>query len=221
MKQQFAVIGLGVFGVSVAKTLAQNGYEVLAIDVNEAKVQDIADSISLALQFDATNKKSLLEAGIEKFDVVFVCIGEDIEASILVVMILKELGIKTIVAKAINRAHAQILELIGVTQVVHPERDMGQRLAYSYIKPSFLDKLESSPDIDIIEFTAPDSFTNLTIEQARTKTNYKLNILAVISHDKDNLPQWNINPLPEEIIKEGEILVVIGSHQTVAKFLKT
>ena len=127
MKKVFGVIGLGRFGFNVAKTLAEGGAEVIACDVDEEKVKAIAELVSQAFILDATDEKALKESGIANADVVIVSIGENIEASILVVVQLMELGVKEIIAKAVNPLHGRILERLGISRVIHPERDMSIR----------------------------------------------------------------------------------------------
>ena len=129
MKNQYAVIGLGRFGSSVAVTLAENKCNVIGIDIDEARVKAVSEKITIAMQLDAMDAQALKEAGIKDVDVAIVSIGENMEANILVTMILKDLGIKRIFAKAINELHGKVLKQIGVEKVIYPEADMGYRVA--------------------------------------------------------------------------------------------
>ncbi len=134
MKKVFGVIGLGRFGFNVAKTLAEGGAEVIACDIDEEKVRQISELVSSAFVLDATDEKALKESGIANADTVIVSIGENVEASLLVVVQLMELGVKEIIAKAVNPLHGRVLERLGVSRVIHPERDMAIRLAHSLEK---------------------------------------------------------------------------------------
>ena len=126
--KQFAVIGLGRFGSSVATTLAKMGYDVLAVDTNEDKVNDILEYVTHAVQVDAMDEQALKSLGIRNFDTVIVAIGQDVQSNILVTVMLKEMGVKNVVAKAVTALHGKVLERIGTDKVVFPERDMGVRV---------------------------------------------------------------------------------------------
>ena len=130
-KKQFVVIGLGRFGSSIAKTLYSLGNEVLAIDSDEEVVQSIADSVTQAIQAEATDEATLKSLGIRNFDVAVVTVGTDVQSSIMITLLVKELGIKYVVAKAQNELHAKVLYKIGADRVVFPERDMGIRVAHN------------------------------------------------------------------------------------------
>lgn len=219
MKRQFAVIGLGRFGSEVAYSLGENKQHVIAIDSDEARVKAIADKVTLAVQLDATDEIALKEAGIQNVDIAIVSIGQNIEASILVVMILKELGITTIIAKAQSELFGKVLKQLGVSNVVHPERDMARRVAYSLIKPEFLELIELSPEYSIVEIPAPEFLWNKAIIDTRLRTEYEITVIAVKS-GKPESPEgisWNINPLPSDVIRKDDVLVVLGANNNVKK----
>ncbi|EAX48189.1 TrkA-N domain protein [Thermosinus carboxydivorans Nor1] len=153
--KSFAVIGLGRFGTSVARTLSRLGYEVLAIDTEEERVQQVADEVTHTYIADTTDENSLKALGIRNFDVVVVAIGEDIQANVLTTLLLKDLGVKYIVAKARNELHGKMLAKIGADRVVYPERDMGQRVAHNLVSTNVLDYIELSPDLSLIEPALP------------------------------------------------------------------
>lgn len=222
MSKQFAVIGLGRFGSEVARILSKNKYSVIAIDRNEAKVREIADVAAVAVRLDATDEKALREAGVQNVDVAIVSIGEHIESSILVVMILKDLGIKNIVAKAISDLHGRILSQLGVNRVVHPERDMAQKIALTFVKPHVLELIELSKDYSIVEFPAPVFLQNKTIMESNLRSEYGLTIIAIKPHEPGLKEEqlWNINPYPSDSIKEGDILVLLGKNDDIQKFSK-
>ncbi len=222
MKKQFAVIGLGRFGSEVARTLSSSGFDVIAVDTDENRVRDISDFVTMAVQLDATDEKSLREAGIQNVDVAVVSIGENIEASILVVMTLKDLGINDIVAKAVTELHGRILGQLGIKKVVHPERDMAQKVAHSLIKSKILDLIEISPDYSIIEIPAPESIHGRSIQDVNLRAKYGITIIA-IKHQGDagaEKESWNINPHPSDLIENKDIIVVLGSNDDIEKFSK-
>lgn len=217
MKKQFAVIGLGRFGTEVVRILSEKGYDVIAIDKDPARVKAVADEVTLAIELDATDEKALQDAGVQNVDVAIVSIGEHIEASIFVVMILKELGIKEIVAKALNELYGRILSQLGVNKVVHPERDMARKIAYSLISPEFLDHIELSPEYSIVELPVPDFLINRSIMDTNLRATHGITIIAIKSGEAPDTDKmtWNINPLPSDMIKNGDILVMLGANTDI------
>src|SRR5690625_387118 len=163
MKREFAVIGLGRFGGSICRELSLEGLEVLAIDNDEDKINEFKNIASLAVIADATDEAALKELGINNIDHVIVAIGDNIQASILTTVILTELGIKKITVKAQNDYHEKILNKIGANQVVHPERDMGKRIAHSIISSNILDYLELSEEHSIVEVIAGKKIDRKTL----------------------------------------------------------
>jgi trk system potassium uptake protein TrkA len=220
MKRQFAVIGLGKFGSAVAETLAQSGKEVLAIDSDGSRVKAVADLVTIALELDAADEKALREAGVQNVDVAVVSIGEDIESSILVVMLLKELEVGEIIAKAVNDLHGKILRHIGVDRVVYPERDMAQRVAQSLIRPAFLEQIELSPEYSIVELPAPAFLWNKTIREGNLRAEYGISIIAIKRQffvEGTKKVKWNINPAPDDLIQKEDVLVVLGANSDIEK----
>ena len=220
MKKQFAVIGLGRFGSEVARTLSRNRFNVIAIDSNEARVKEVADYVTMAVQLDAVDDKALREAGVQNVDVAVVSIGENIEASILAVMRLKDLGIKHIVAKAVSALHGRILNQLGVERVVHPERDMAKKIAYNLVRLDVLDLIELSPDYSILELEVPEFLQNKSIAEINLRAKHGITIIAIkhLNEDKTATETLNINPYPSDIIKKDDIIVVLGSNKDIDKF---
>jgi trk system potassium uptake protein TrkA len=210
--KQFAIIGLGRFGSSIARTLYSMGYDVLGIDNSEEKVQSMADTMTYAVTADATDENTLKSLGLKNFDVVIVGIGQDIQASILVTLILKELGVQFVVAKAQNELHGKVLYKIGADKVVFPERDMGMRVAHNLVSSNILDYIELAPDFSIIEIAALPLWFNKSLKQLNLRSRYGVNVIA-IKHDS----HINISPAADDIIIEGDVLVVVGSSDDIKK----
>lgn len=208
--KQFVVIGLGRFGSSIAKTLYSLGHEVLAIDVDEEVVQDISDYVTHAVQADATDEATLKSLGIRNFDIAVITIGSDVQSSVLVTLLVKELGVKYVIAKAQNELHAKVLYKIGADRVVFPERDMGIRVAHNLCSSNILDYIELSADYSIMEVTALDEWENKTLKELNMRSNYGINIMA-IKRGND----INIAPSADEVIKHGDVLVVIGGTDDI------
>ncbi len=215
MTKQFAVIGLGRFGASVARTLYTLGYDVLGIDSNEENTQTLADNLTHVVTADATDENTLKALGIRNFDVVIVGIGGDIQSSILTTIILKELGIKYLVAKAQNELHGKVLNKIGADRVVFPERDMGIRVAHNLISPKVLDFVEFSPDFNIVELAVIPMWYNKSLRELNLREKYGLNIIAIKTDENTN-----VSPKADDILKEGEILIVTGSKEDIIKIEK-
>lgn len=213
--KQFVVIGCGRFGTSVAKTLYNQGHDVLAIDKDEEIVQDISDSVTYAAQADVEDELALKSLGIRNFDVAVVGIGSNIQASIMATLIVKELGVKTVVAKAQNDVHAKVLYKIGADKVVFPERDMGVRLAHNLVSSNVIDYIEFDPDYSIVEINAIKEWEYKTLSELRLPSKYGINVIAI--KQKGGL---NISPSAEDAINPGDILVVIGSHASLTNLEK-
>ncbi|MBB3868858.1 TrkA family potassium uptake protein [Parageobacillus toebii NBRC 107807] len=215
MKGQYAVIGLGRFGSSLATTLHQAGNEVLAIDRNEERIEEYKDHVTYAVVADSTDEEALKSVGIRNFDAVIVAIGDDIQASILTVLILKELEVKKVVAKAINKRHGQVLYKVGADWVVFPERDMGERVATQLMSPNVLDYIELAKDYSIKEVKVPPSMIEKNLRELNLRARFNITVIAIISDGK-----VSISPSPDRIIKEGDILVVIGENKDLDRFEK-
>ncbi|MBP1992973.1 potassium channel family protein [Paenibacillus eucommiae] len=213
MKKQFAVIGMGRFGSSVAKTLSQMGFEVLAIDHREEQIQEISAIVTHAIQADSTDEEALRALGIRNFDVVVVAIGEDIQASILTTLIVKDIGVRSIVVKAVNELHGKVLKKIGADKVIYPERDMGQRVAHHLISSNILDYIELSADHSILEIKASSQMIGKNLRQLDIRAKYGCNVIAI----KEN-EQLIIPPSGEDLIKDEDILVVVGKNENLQRF---
>lgn len=211
--KSYAVIGLGRFGASVAQALYNMEYDVMVIDENEERVQDHIGIATHAVQADTTDEQALRDVGIRNFDVVVVAIGADIQASILTTLILKEMGVKMIVAKAQNERHGQVLYKVGADRVVFPERDMGLRVAHNLISPNVLDFVELAADYSIAEVAASEKTAGKTLADLNVRARFGVNVMAIKSG-----AEFNIAPSANDVIQEGDILVVIGHNNDLKKF---
>ncbi|MBN8207297.1 TrkA family potassium uptake protein [Bacillus sp. NTK071] len=210
MKKQFAVIGLGRFGGSICKSLSQQGMEVLAIDMDEDKVNEFSSVATHAVIADSTDESVLKNLGIRNFDHVIVAIGDNIQSSILTTLILKELGVSKITVKAQNDYHEKVLNKIGADKIVHPERDMGVRIAHNIVSNSVLDYLELSDEHSIVELIANSRMDNKSIIELDIRAKYGANIVAIKNGD-----EIIVSPQADQKIYKGDILIVIGSDQDI------
>lgn len=225
--RQFAVIGLGRFGCSVARTLSGKGKEVLGIDRREQIVQEMSDAITQAVCVDANDEKALKAVGIENVDVAVVAIG-NLESSILITLMLKEMGIKEIVAKAVTEDHKKVLEKIGATRIVMPERDMGQRVANALVTPQVLDHIDLSSDSSIVEIISPPEFVGNTLKDLDIRAKHGINVIAIkrkvrtlsAKGDAKYEEKIEVTPPADEIIREKDVLVIIGPNDKIENLKK-
>ncbi|MEN3034248.1 MAG: TrkA family potassium uptake protein [Aquificaceae bacterium] len=210
MKKVFGVIGLGKFGFNVAKTLAEGGAEVIACDIDEEKVRQIADIVNQVFILDATDEKALKESGIANADVVVVSIGENIEANILVTVQLIELGVREIIAKAVNSLHGKILERLGVRRVIHPERDMAIRLAHSLLVGGFIEEIPVANNYSVFEMLPVKRFHGKTLKELDLRRKYDMTVLAIKRGE-----QFIVNPSGDELILSQDVLIVLGNRERI------
>lgn len=212
-KKQFAVIGMGRFGSSVAKTLYKMGFEVLVIDSNEQRIQDVITMVTHGVQADTTDEEALRALGIRNFDVVVVAIGQDVHASILTTLILKELGVPLLIVKAQNELHGKVVSKIGADKVIFPERDMGQRVAHNLVSPNILDYIELTDEYSIVEIKATSQLIGKNLRELDIRARFGCNVMAIKNENK-----MNISPHAEDQIKEDDILVVVGKNEDLQHF---
>ncbi len=210
--KNYVVIGCGRFGSSVAKTLYSLGHEVLAIDKNEEKIQNIAEQVTHAVEADCTDENVLKSLGIRNFDVAVISIGSDIQSSIMATLICKELGVQYVLCKAQNELQAKVLYKIGADRVVFPERDMGIRVAHNLVSQNVLEYIELDPHYSIAEIVAPSKWIGKTIGQLDLRANYGITVMTV----KQGI-NINISPEADDVLKAGDILVVIGKNEQINK----
>jgi trk system potassium uptake protein TrkA len=208
------VIGLGIFGLNIAKDLYENGFEVVAIDKNKEVIQKIKDFSTKAILADGTDKEILKSIGIQPDDVVIISFGEDLAASTLITLHLKEMKVKTIIVKAPNEDHKHVLDKVGATEVIIPERAMADKVARSLISPNILDYIPLSEDYTISEVIPPSSFFGKTIGELHLRSKYHVEVIAV----KEVLPdRIQMVPRADFVIKDSDVLVVIGKEADIQK----
>ncbi|MBU1243077.1 TrkA family potassium uptake protein [Myxococcota bacterium] len=211
-RKRIAVIGLGLFGSSLARRLVQD-CEVLVIDSSQAVINEIADDVHMALRADARDYASLAAVINEEFEEVVVCIGEQLEASILCVLHLKKLGVRAVHAKAINEDHGRILKAVGATNVVFPETESAQRLARLIVNPNLIDFVELSAEISVMEVIPPVSFRGRTLMALNLRSNFQVTVIAA----KDKATgQTTVIPAMDLVVGEGTSLVVLGRSDAIA-----
>ena len=213
----YLVIGLGTFGRSVTQTLYENGKMVLAIDQREERVRKVIDDeiASDAITLDVTDENSIRKVINDDFDTAFVCIGDNTQSSVFVTVILKEMGIKTIICKAKNELQGKILKKIGATSVVYPEETMAKETALGVIRPNITEHFKFSEKYRVFEIKAPKDFDGKNLIELNLRNKYEMNIIGI----KDE-KELNIMPLPNTIIRENNVLLVIANIEKMMLFGK-
>ena len=208
--KQFLVLGLGRFGMSVARTLCEQGQEVMAVDADEHLVEASAPHVTQAMQLDATDEEALASLDIQNFDAAIVSVGQNTRDSILISVILKELGIPYLVAKANDDLHAKVLRKIGVDRVVFPERDMGARLARNLLTPNVLELMELGGDHQLIEIRVPAKWVGGSLISLNVRRRYGVNILAIHREDR-----FLVSPAPDMLFENGDTVLVMGRREDI------
>lgn len=212
---QYAVVGLGRFGLAAVETLLKDGHEVLAIDRDLSLVQKASDHVRNAVELDATDRASLEAVGITNFDAVIVAIGSDIEASILTTLNLKEMGVRRVLAKARDEVHARILEKVGADEVIFPERDMAKRLVHKLAFQA-IDEIFDLPGSYILsKVRVPEKIEGKSLVETRLRPDHGITVVAVETDGR-----LNVNPDPDGELSGDAYLWVIGTEADVEKFIK-
>ncbi|MBN1149701.1 TrkA family potassium uptake protein [candidate division WOR-3 bacterium] len=212
----FGIIGVGRFGFSIAESLVRNGSRVLALDKNEdslAPLQNLVESVVIG---DSTDQQTLMDSGFQYTDIVIISFSQELATSILTTMLLKEIGVKRIIAKARNFTHEKILRKIGADEVVLPEIDSGRRLANKLSSPGFQEIIEFTPGYSIVDVQAPKSFIGKTIRELQLRNNYNVNVLAVKKEDNTT----NISPNPDTVFEKKDTVTLLGKDEDLKSFMR-
>lgn len=211
---KFAVIGLGAFGSNIAKTLYEKRQEVVAVDRDKEKIEEVKAFVSHAVQMDAADKENLEALGVKDMDVVVVSLGPEMEPSILTVLYLHELGVGRIIAKALTEDHGKILEAVGATDVIFPEKDMAIKTALRLSNPNVLEYLPLSSGMSIQEIAPPEGFIGKSIRELDLRNRYGIQVIAV----KELIPEkTTFVPRADFVIKDSDILIIMGEEKKLAR----
>lgn len=224
--KRFLVIGLGRFGRSLAETLSSEGSEIIAIDAEMHRVEEIKEKVSHAVQLDSTDPDALKSVGADRVDAAIVAIGENFEASVVTTTILKELGIKEIIVRAYTKREERILHLIGATRVIFVEDEMGRRLGKTLCGNAILDYIELSSTHSIIEWEAPERLTGKSLSDLGLSTEWDLTLIAIKKRGESpsGIARQNeggaleFHPAPGYLLAQGDILVLVGKNKELSRF---
>lgn len=214
--KSFCVIGLGKFGTALATRLAEEGNQVMIIDTDADKVTALADIVTNAVIGDPTNEKVIASAGISDYDCAVVCFTGNINDNVLITIMLKEAGVKKVVARASNEGHRKVLEHIGADVVVYPEKDMGEKVAFMLTKNNVTEYIEFS-GYKLIEMKVPDEWTGQNLIDLDVRRKYGVNVIAV-TRAGDNVA--DVSPAPTRQFSKGEKMSVIGADRDIEKLMK-
>ena len=212
MQQRVVVIGLGIFGLNIVRELYAGGFEVIAVDKSKDAVQRVRDCATKAIQADGTDKEIMEQIGIQEDDVVIISFGEDLAAATLTTLHLKQMKVRTIIVKAPNEEHKLILEKIGATEVMIPEKEIAHKVAKSLISPNVIDYLPLSDDYIISEMAPPNSFLGKSLAQLQLRSRYHIEVIAIRDMVSDKI---NMVPGADFVIKDGDVLVILGKEKDI------
>lgn len=214
-RKKFCVIGLGKFGFNVASNLYNNGNDVIAIDWDKDKIQKIADECTIPIVGDASDKQFLLNHGVSEVDAVFVSAGENSDMTTLITLLLKEIGVKRIFAKTNSEEHKRILDKVGATDIIFPEKDIALKLAVSLSHKNISEYFPLTKDFSISEVTAYKNIIGKNLMELDLRKKFHINIVAIKNTEKD---KFSITVDPNYRIKRDDVLIVVGKNEDIEKF---
>ncbi|OGB66023.1 MAG: hypothetical protein A2Y94_14595 [Caldithrix sp. RBG_13_44_9] len=224
---KFAILGLGTFGSSLAQALTEKGAEVIAVDRQMERVEEIQDYVSVAVKLDSTDENALKAQGIHEVDVAIVCIGEDFESNLLTSVLLKQLGVPIVVTRATKPIEEKILKAVGIDRVVLPEQEIGEKLAYALMHPNFKEIFFMGGQISVVEFKAPEKFVGKTLEEIQLRGKYGLNLVTIQRKREEKDKKGKINsridiimPTAQTTIEKEDSLVLVGKKEDINKMFE-
>ncbi len=214
-KLQFFVAGLGRFGKSVAITLEKMGYDVMAMDSDEEVVQDLSDTLGYVVCGDCSDEKNLIAMGAGNADIAVVSVG-DLSASLMTTLLLKEMGVKKIVVKALGEVHGKMLQKIGADKIIYSEKEMGIRVAHNLISPGIVDYIEMENNITIVSIHVPTDWVGKNLIQIDVRRKYNINVAAI-----KRAGEMMVNPRPDMKLEAKDMVVILGDNESVKKVAET
>lgn len=217
-KRSFCIIGLGRFGMTLTVTLAEMGHEVMVIDNDPDTINMLTDIVEHAVIGDATNELLLRSSGVKDYDVVVISLSEKMDDSILITLMLKDMGVKYVIARANSDPHKRILEKIGADRIIFPEQDMGEKVAYMLDKSNVLEYIEFSNEYSIAEINVPKPWIGKNIIDLAVRRKYDVTIIAV-KNQSDN--KVHVSPSPQRDFLGGDLVTLMGANESVDKIIKS
>jgi trk system potassium uptake protein TrkA len=215
MNEGYAVLGLGRFGKTVALTLAKAGFQVMAVDISEDEVHDIASDVTYAIRGDVTDPEMVRSLGLGNMDGVFIAIAHNMEASVMATLLAKESGASYIMAKAENEIHKTILEKMGADKIVIPEQEMGVSAARNMVLGRFMDLIELSEDVSLVEMQIPEPWIGKSLIDLDLRGQYGINVVAI-----KNGKETDVTPNPDKAMEQGQIIILSGRNEDLRRLSK-
>lgn len=212
MKKQFVVLGLGSFGASVAVTLQQLGCDVVAVDQDMERIEDVADKVTYAMQADIGSPELFKALGSKSFDGIVIASSENLEGSIMATLAAKEAGIPYVLCKAHNKRYAEVLQKVGADAVVFPEKEMGKRIAKNLVSANLADWIALSPDYSVVEAAVPEKWIGKTLKELDVRKTHEVNVVGIKEGE-----QVEITPDPDMPLKPKTILMLVGSNEALKR----
>lgn len=224
--KRFLVIGLGRFGMSLAETLYDEGGEVIAVDERADKVEEVKERVSHAVQLDGMDGDALKSIGAHEVDTAIIAIGENLEASVVTTVILKELGLSDIIVRAYTEREKRILHLVGASRVIFVEQEMGRRLGKTYSGNAILDYIELTPSHSIVQWEVAKSLIDTSLGELNITEKWGLNLFAIKKSDgasktfawRKDQDHLIFNPEDSYCIEEGDVLILVGKNKELTRF---
>ena len=219
----FAIIGLGRFGMTLARALARAGQEVIAIDEDPELVEQIGNDVTMAVRMDATDERTLRSQGVGKVDAAVVTIGEKFENNVLVTALLKSMGVTRVIARASTSIRQKILRHVGADEIISPEDESAVRLAQQLVSPGLISILEIGEGVSMVQMKAPIKFHNRRIVDIDLRRKYSVNLVAIkkriVSSEDPNVFEEKVLdiPKPDDVIDPNDILILMGSDEALAE----
>jgi trk system potassium uptake protein len=225
---KFIIIGLGTFGKTLALNLMKNNVEVIAVDSNMEIIEEIKNDVTYSVCLDSTDEKALNSLDVKSFNAAIVCIGDDFEANLLTSVLLKNLGLKRIITRAFNPTHIKILKSLGINEVITPEIEIAEKLAFTLANKNLHDIFNFNKDTMLIKIDPPSSFDGKTIGQLNLRNKFGINVIAIEKftkkdenkNNKNEILETINNPSADTIITKNDLLIVIGNKKDLQKFSK-
>lgn len=211
-RREFVVIGLGQFGTNVAKTLANYGATVMAVDTDDRKLELVADLVTHTICADATNPEVVRQLGIQNYDGAIIGMGHDLESNVLITIQLKEIGVPFVMTKASTDLEGRILHKVGADKVIFPDKEMGYRVGNQIMNGNYFEAIELSEKYSIVDIDVPESWVGRTLSGLNIRSRYGVNIVGIRGRE-----EININPAPDDELKADDILIVLGHNTELQK----
>lgn len=212
-KKEFAVIGLGRFGKTVATSLASSGAQVLVLDQDENALQEVSDAVTHTIRGEATSASTINQLGLGNYDAAVIAMSSNLESNVMATILVKEAGVPFIVVKAKTELEGRVLKKVGADKVIYPEKETGMRLANNLMHDNYFEAVELSEEYSIVDVDIPQDWIGKSLKTLNIRAKYGVNVIGVKGSS-----ELNINPAPDDVLKEDDVLIMLGRNNLLNKF---